>query len=66
MGNLYSLVNLKLINNKLTSLPNNMGNLSSLTHLDLLNNPIQCVPFSLKSLEKYIILEPDKSIVYCT
>jgi Leucine-rich repeat (LRR) protein len=66
MRNLSSLIYLYLDHNQLTSLPDSIGNLFSLTYLNLEYNPIQCFPFSLKSLEKYIILEPDKSIVYCT
>ena len=48
MGNLFSLIQLKLSHNKIISIPPELGSLPQLLWLALANNPITSIPQSLR------------------
>ncbi|KAI9287998.1 hypothetical protein BC943DRAFT_377918 [Umbelopsis sp. AD052] len=60
---LFTLTHLKLSNNLLNSIPDNIGSLESLVHLDISNNRIRSLPKSIRSLSNLTILQARNNLL---
>ena len=57
IGNLTSLIELRLYNNQLKNLPDTIGNLKNLRELHLMNNPLTSLPDSIGKLKNLTQLD---------
>ena len=60
---LSTLTHLKLSNNLLNSLPDNIGSLETLVHLDISHNRIRSLPKSIRSLSKLTVLQARSNLL---